>query len=53
MHGMFMYYMYCICGYKLTIALQLTHIKIGDFPGNVVLPAKLFQSREKVRLSPN
>ena len=36
--------------YKLTIVLQLTHIKIGDFPGNVVLPAKLFQSREKVRL---
>ena len=35
---------------KLTIVLQLTHIKIGDFPGNVVLPAKMFQSREKVRM---
>ena len=48
-----MYYVYelylCYCMKKLTIVLQLTHIKIGDFPGNVVLPAKMFQSREKVR----
>ena len=38
------------CGYPLDFLLQLTHIKIGDFPGKVLLPSKLFKPRGKVHV---
>ena len=32
----------------LHLDMQLTHIKIGEFPGKVLLPSKLFKSRGNV-----
>ncbi len=35
---------------NLFFALQLTHIKLGNFSGDVVLPSKLYQSKGEVQI---
>ena len=38
----------CVCVCESAFFLQLTNIHIGEFPGKVLLPSKLFKPRPNV-----